>query len=375
MTDFLPSFDSKLTDPPSTEAPFNAAPTMMPSDINATTYSTFAPTTSPTEYEPVETNLSYLNDNIVWMVLWFCTMIVFLGFPFTSKKRRKFCMRGIRERRWINDEEWDEESQSHSQRERRQQQREENQRRFQTTRTQEDDIRQQYLSYLLERYTVELKESDIHEGEEGKCADDTESSDEEKEQIKTDEDKQCDTTLTSTDRGSHDTIDTDEANNAAADIEAPTPVRENRADSEDSDNLLATEFDNDQMVSVPFSGQTASAGTRQVSNGCAICLCAFEAGEKITYSSNPDCCHVFHNDCIINWYNAVGRKTQRRRKKNNPNMTDEEALGLICDFPINCPCCRQPFCPDTNLSCEQKEEAEDESESLESAEVWIVHRR
>lgn len=126
----------------------------MSSDSIATAYPTFAPSAPPTEYEPIETNLSYFNDNIVWMSLWFCTVIVFILFPFASKKRRKLCMRGIRERRFINDEEWDEESLSPSQRERQQQQREENQRRFQTTRTQEDEIRQQYLSYLLERYTV-----------------------------------------------------------------------------------------------------------------------------------------------------------------------------------------------------------------------------
>ena len=63
-------------------------------------------------------------------------------------------MMGIRERRWINDEDWDEFESNSSERERRQQQREETLRRFQTSRTQEDEIRQQYLSHLLERYTV-----------------------------------------------------------------------------------------------------------------------------------------------------------------------------------------------------------------------------
>jgi hypothetical protein len=346
------------SEPAPTEVPFLGAPSMAPTYFVAS-----ASTESPTDLF-IETNMSYFSDNVVWMVLWFCTVIVFLGFPFLSRRRRQLCMMGIRERRWINDEDWDEFESNSSERERRQQQREETLRRFQTSRTQEDEIRQQYLSHLLERYTVELNESDIHDGKD-KCADDmeTESSDEEKDQVKTDVENQCDTTVT--DRGSHDTIDTDENKHAEVDIEAPTPVRKDRADSEDSDNLLAFEFNNNQTVCVPIAGETSTDETRKVSNGCAICLCSFEADEKVSYSSNPDCRHVFHNDCIVNWYLAVGRKTQGKRKKNNPNMTDEEALDLICDFPINCPSCRQPFCPDTNPSGEKA----DDSESLASADV------
>jgi len=279
-------------------------------------------------------------------------------------------MRGIRERRWIPDEEWEEEWENENSNGRqRQQQREEIQRRFQTTRTQEDSIRQQYLAFLMERYTVVLKESDIHDSED---LDDietseefTESTDVGKEQMKNDVENQCDTTVISSDVGSsQDTIDTDQSNKAG-DIEAPVPVRENRADSEDSEDLLACEFEKGQTVSVPLAGHSNQAvpNHRTVSNGCAICLCPFEAGEKLTYSSNPDCCHVFHNECIINWYLAVGRKTQRRRKKNNPNMTDEEALDLICDFPINCPCCRQAFSTDSTLSCEKKADMSDDERS------------
>ncbi len=135
-------------EPAPTEVPFSGAPSIAP-----TFFVTSAFTESPTDLF-IETNMSYFSDNVGWMVLWLCTLIVFILFPFLSKKRRQLCMQGIRERRWINDEEWDEFESNSTERERRQQQREEAQRRFQTTRTQEDEIRQQYLSYLLERYTV-----------------------------------------------------------------------------------------------------------------------------------------------------------------------------------------------------------------------------
>lgn len=303
--------------------------------------------------------------------MWFLTMIVFVVLPFcTSKRRRVLCMRGIRERRWIGDDEYNEYGSSVRQ-ERRQHQREETQRHFQTTRTQEDEIRHQYLSFAMENYTIMLKKSDIREGEEddeNNCGPSTTMSiDNEKQILEHDVENQCDTTIISSDICSQDTIDTED--DKGTDIKTPSSVREKRADSEDSEDLLSFEFDKNHTVCVPLSGQAVRKEEEQtestrnvcdsrrlVSNGCAICLCPFEAEEKITWSSNPDCCHVFHTDCIINWYLAVGRKTQKRRKRNNPNMTDEEALNLICEFPILCPCCRQQFCTVTSLSCDNCEE-------------------
>lgn len=348
------------------------APTLAPTPTMGWKFS-HSPTRAPISYFIDDSDDDYVdvwNDNGLWTGMWLSTVIIFILLPIiTSKRRRVLCMRGIRERRWIGDEEY-EQYNSEGQRERRQLQRQQTQRHFQTTRTQEDEIRLQYLSFLMEDYSITLKDSDIHNGDEND-KDDKETSVKSirNEQSETEHDVEnpCDATFDSSDGGSQDTMDTHRVD--VNSTNSSLPVREKRVDSEDSQDLL--EFDTNQKVSFPLSGQAltnqkeqaedtsdSTTSRRLVSNGCAICLCPFEAGEEVVWSSNPDCCHVFHKDCIINWYLAVGRKAQRRRLRNNPNMTDEEALDHICKFPINCPCCRQPFCTETCSSDEKCEETD-----------------
>mmetsp|Transcript_57141 Transcript_57141/g.139295 ORF Transcript_57141/g.139295 Transcript_57141/m.139295 type:complete len:376 (+) Transcript_57141:102-1229(+) len=144
----------------------------------------------------------------------------------------------------------------------------------------------------------------------------------------------------------------------------------NRSDSEDDDNVVMIDFtESNQKVYVPLPGQAYHAGgdiedekgqqqenntasaspststTRRLApSGCTICLCLFEPNERVTWSSNPDCSHIFHSDCLLHWYLAVGRKTAKRRQRQNPDMSNEEMLLNICKFPTLCPTCRQPFC-------------------------------
>lgn len=49
---------------------------------------------------------------------------------------------------------------------------------------------------------------------------------------------------------------------------------------------------------------------------CAVCLAEYEPGDTVVWSLNPDCQHVFHDDCILTWLS--------RGKK-------------------RCPCCRKSF--------------------------------
>lgn len=125
----------------------------------------------------------------------------------------------------------------------------------------------------------------------------------------------------------------------------------------------------DGMISVPSAGECrhdvlpegVSGSFRKEPNGCAVCLCPFEPLDKITWSSNPSCQHVFHDTCIKDWLMASGRKhlkRQRREQRRTGNLSYEsDPVGKITGFPKLCPCCRQHFI------VEEEEESVDEKET------------
>lgn len=77
---------------------------------------------------------------------------------------------------------------------------------------------------------------------------------------------------------------------------------------------------------------------REVGNGCAVCLESLVESERVCWSSNADCPHVFHEHCIVDWLVALGRRKRRRRESE-----EEETDRGVADFPMLCPCCRQDF--------------------------------
>jgi len=58
-------------------------------------------------------------------------------------------------------------------------------------------------------------------------------------------------------------------------------------------------------------------GNRIVSATCAICLSQYEVNDLVTHSSNSKCQHIFHNACLLEWFEK--------------------------DKKYECPCCRQAF--------------------------------
>ena len=64
--------------------------------------------------------------------------------------------------------------------------------------------------------------------------------------------------------------------------------------------------------------------SRLVPPTCAICLVSYSPGCYVTWSSNSDCIHAFHRDCILMWL-----------------LKKEEPL---------CPCCRREFVSSSRLN-------------------------
>jgi hypothetical protein len=65
---------------------------------------------------------------------------------------------------------------------------------------------------------------------------------------------------------------------------------------------------------------------------CAICLGEFLDKEKVSWSSNPRCFHVFHQECIFDWLVMNQKENQRKPMKRKKDKS-----------LLSCPCCRQSF--------------------------------
>ena len=71
---------------------------------------------------------------------------------------------------------------------------------------------------------------------------------------------------------------------------------------------------------------------------CAVCLSEYEKGETVSWSMNEHCTHVFHTDCIIEWFVANGRKQSSMQR-----FPDNPSKEKLLNYQLDCPCCRQSF--------------------------------
>lgn len=130
----------------------------------------------------------------------------------------------------------------------------------------------------------------------------------------------------------------------------------NNGSEADVDHEFVEEYEqSDRFVTVIAAGESVLPldGThekRDVSDGCAICLCDFHSQDQVTWSANKVCPHVFHSECVLKWMMALGRKAQnRRRQYPEHQLSTGDPLKDAISFPMHCPCCRQQFVNTTDI--------------------------
>eukprot|EP00980_Cylindrotheca_fusiformis_P031166 scaffold25921_cov137-Cylindrotheca_fusiformis.AAC.9 len=267
-----------------------------------------------------------------WLVLMCLGLVVFLLLPLlASKRRRKLCLRRLRERRWIEGTERSDDWYVEAHRRRP----ENEQQTYRMSRSQEDEILKQLLINKMQEYTillssrilkVDIKQNMTKDGA-----------------FSLGNPKPIEPVEVQSSQGSVDDGSAVHGNDVENPMHSDIDRESNRADFQDTVGF----------VCIPLAGNDlASEEFRYVPNGCHICLSPFASEERITWSANVGCSHTFHHECLIQWFLTVGRKTQAKWCRQNPNASEKEVRSKLCQFPMLCPCCRQPFCPKSEGNCE-----------------------
>jgi RING-like zinc finger len=136
---------------------------------------------------------------------------------------------------------------------------------------------------------------------------------------------------------------------------------------------LSLVHDSNTFVRVPCAGQSIEyedMSSRDVPNGCAICLSEFEVGDRITWASNRNCPHCFHEQCILKWMLAVGKK-KRQQRSSNVGPQDDDPVQAAINFPKLCPCCRRQFISSVDIPQESSSMVGRSGESVVSVDNRI----
>ncbi len=79
-------------------------------------------------------------------------------------------------------------------------------------------------------------------------------------------------------------------------------------------------------------------------NVCTICLMEYEPSDRVSWSSNKECTHVFHEDCITHWLVSLGRTKSKMLR-----FSEEPTEAQLLNYELECPCCRQHFIVSNNI--------------------------
>ncbi len=94
-----------------------------------------------------------------------------------------------------------------------------------------------------------------------------------------------------------------------------------------------------------ITSATKSTTHRTVPSICAICLLQYKRGNHVSWSSNEECIHVFHRDCILLWL---------LKMNGSGGATAATSGGIVGGGNRNerwylCPCCRREFVSESML--------------------------
>lgn len=214
-----------------------------------------------------------------------------------------------------------------------------------------EPVREAHLTKLMKNYSMILSKSDIFDKSQHSdlCRDDCVVG------------EATDTSLSSGKDSDGNVCKTD-------DIEMQIPeVGQNNDEIRDSNSIECD--DNSQChhhsFCIPKAGQrlggecgAMNLPRRIESDGCAVCMNPLDIGQKVVWSSNPECSHVFHQQCLLDWFVTVGAKKWRTQAARHLEMDPSSLHEEICKFPKLCPICRRNYFLET-----VSEEASTDNES------------
>jgi len=124
----------------------------------------------------------------------------------------------------------------------------------------------------------------------------------------------------------------------------------------ESTTALASKDDNDVSTN-------ATPRTREVPINCPICLSSYEPQQSICYSSNHQCPHVFHSECIMHCFVEMGRRNDDIIITHGTKLDESSLL----EYTLSCPCCRQPFVQSELLQkCADEKEEKNVMDKIEN---------